>query len=106
MIGAFMKNEAIITYGTWFLRGFCLGMPFMCMDFLGVNVFQSLGKGKVAFVFAILRKIVLEIPLLFVLNVLFPLYGLAYAQATAEMVLAIAAVVMLRRMFLKTGNGI
>lgn len=101
MIGAFMKNETIIAYGTRFLRGFCLGMPFMCMDFLGVNVFQALGKGKVAFVFAILRKIVLEIPLLVVLNALFPLYGLSYAQAVTEMALAVASVVMLKRLFVR-----
>ncbi len=99
MIRAFMKHDAIIAYGTRFLRGFCMGMPFMCMDFLVVNVFQALGKGKVAFVFAILRKILLEIPLLILLNALFPLYGLASAQAVAEMVLAAAAVVMLRRLF-------
>ena len=33
-----------------------------------------------ALAFAILRKIILEIPALYILNSLFPLYGLAYAQ--------------------------
>ena len=42
---------------------------------------------------------VLEIPLLFLLNALFPLYGLAYAQCITEFVLAIAAAVMLVRIF-------
>ena len=60
---------------------------------------QALGKGKYALVFALLRKIVLEIPALFVLNWLFPLYGLPYAQPFAEMVLAAAAVFMLWRIF-------
>lgn len=95
----FMDNEVIISYGTRFLRGFCLGLPFLCMDFLAVGVFQAVGMGKEALIFAILRKIVLEIPALFVLNYLFPLYGLAYAQMTAEIVLAVAAVVVLRRLF-------
>lgn len=95
----FMNNENIIAYGTRFLRGFCLGLPFMCMDFLAVGVFQAVGMGKSALAFAILRKIVLEIPALYVLNLLFPLYGLAYAQVTAEFVLAVAAVVMLARLF-------
>ena len=52
-----------------------------------------------------MRKIILEIPALFILNYLFPLYGLAYAQPLAELVLAIAAVVMLRRIFKKTQKG-
>lgn len=99
LIGAFMRNETIIAYGSRFLRGFCLGLAFMIIDFIAVGVFQAIGLGKAALAFAVLRKIVLEIPALFILNALFPLYGLAHAQACAEFVLAIAAVVMLRRIF-------
>lgn len=99
LIEMFMENEAIVTYGTMFLRGFCLGLPFLCMDFIAVGVFQASGLGKNALIFAILRKIVLEIPALFVLNALFPLYGLAYAQFAAELILAAAAVIVLVRLF-------
>lgn len=101
LISSFMKNEAIVAYGTRFLRGFCLGLPFLCMDFLAVGVFQAVGMGKEALLFAIMRKIILEIPALYILNALFPLYGLAYAQFAAEVVLAAAAVLVLRRMFKK-----
>ena len=73
----------------------------MCMDFIAVGVFQAIGMGRSALVFAILRKIMLEIPALYILNYLFPLYGLTYAQFTAELVLSIAAIVMLRRIFVK-----
>lgn len=100
----FMDNEAIIAYGTRFLRGFCLGLPFLCIDFLAVNVFQAVGMGKEALIFAIMRKVILEIPALYVLNYLFPLYGLAYSQFVAEFVLAIAAVVVLVRLFRKLKN--
>ena len=99
LISLFMDNETIINYGIRFLRGFCLGLPFLCVDFLAVGVFQATGLGKNSFVFAILRKIVLEIPALFILNALFPLYGLAYAQFTAELVLSAAAVFVLMRLF-------
>lgn len=95
----FMKNEVIIGYGTKFLRGLCLALPFLCMDFLAVGVFQACGLGKKALLFAILRKIVLEIPALYVLNYFFPLYGLAYAQPVAEVTLAVAAVIVLLRLF-------
>ncbi len=95
----FMKNKVIVDYGTKFLRGLCISLPFLCMDFLAVGVFQACGFGKKALVFALLRKIVLEIPALFILNYLFPLYGLAYAQFTAELILAIAAVIVLLRLF-------
>ena len=99
LIGLFMDNGEIIAYGTQFLRGMCLGMVFLCTDFMAVGVFQALGMGKNALIFAVLRKVVLEIPLLFLMNTLFPLYGLPYAQVLAEMILAAAAVVMLVRIF-------
>ncbi len=95
----FMENESIIAYGTSFLRGMCFGLPFLCMDFLAVGIFQALGMGKKAFVFAILRKIVMEIPALYILNALFPLYGLAYAQTVTEVILAITAILVLRNLF-------
>ncbi len=144
----FMDNEIIVGYGIKFLRGFCLGMPFLCMDFLAVGVFQAVGMGRYALVFAIMRKVILEIPALYILNYVFgmpflcmdflavgvfqavgmgryalvfaimrkvileipalyilnyvfPLYGLAYAQLTAEVVLAVVAVVVLARLFKK-----
>ena len=100
-VGLFMQDQQIVDYGARFLRGFCLGMTFLAIDFLAVGVFQACGLGKNAFLFAILRKVVLEIPALFILNALFPLYGLAYAQFAAELVLAIAAVIVLARLFRK-----
>ena len=100
-VGLFMQDQQIVDYGARFLQGFCLGMPFLAIDFLAVGVFQACGLGKNAFLFAILRKVVLEIPALFILNALFPLYGLAYAQFAADLVLAIAAVIVLARLFRK-----
>lgn len=99
LIRLFMDNTEIVSYGTAFLRGLCLGMVFLCTDFMVVGVFASLGMGKYSLIFAVLRKVVLEIPLLFLLNAIFPLYGLAYAQFMAEFLLAIAAVIMLLRIF-------
>lgn len=104
LITMFMKNQSIVAYGTRFLRGFCLSLPFLCMDFLAVGVFQACGMGKKSLVFAIMRKIVLEIPALFLLNWLFPLYGLAYAQPAAELILSVTAVLVLMNMFRKLQN--
>lgn len=99
IISMFMKNESIVAYGAAFQRGFCFALPFLCIDFLALGVFQSCGMGMKSFIFAVVRKIVLEIPALFVLNWMFPLYGLAYAQFVAELILGTIAVVVLVRMF-------
>lgn len=55
--------------------------------------------GKRERVFAIIRKVLLKIPLLFILDYLNPLYGLASAQSVTEMVLSVTAVTMLIRIF-------
>lgn len=99
LVALFMKNDVIIGYGSRFLRGLCLATPFLATDFLAVGVFQACGMGKKSLIFAVMRKIVLEIPALYILNALFPLYGLAYAQFTAEAILAGAALIVLARMF-------
>lgn len=98
-VSLFMKTPVIVDYGSHFLRGFSIGLPFLCMDFLAVGVFQAVGMGKEALIFALLRKVALEIPALVILNAMFPLYGLSSAQSVAEVILAIAAVVVLRRLF-------
>jgi Na+-driven multidrug efflux pump len=66
---------------------------------MAVGVFQACGMGKRSLLFAILRKIVLEIPAIFIWNAVWPMYGLACSQATAEVILATAAVIMLRKIF-------
>lgn len=101
LISLFMANDAIVAYGSKFLQGMCLSLPFLCMDFIAVGVFQACGMGKKSLVFAIMRKIVLEIPALFLLNYLYPLYGLAYAQTVSEIILALAAVFTLVSLFKK-----
>jgi len=93
----FMENETVVTYGAAFLRGFCFATPFLALDFLAVGIFQACGLGKYSFFFAIARKIVLEIPAIIILNKLFSMYGIAYSQLCAELVLAFIAVFLIRK---------
>ena len=99
LVGLFIENAHVIELGSAFLRGLILSMPFMAVDFLGVGMYQACGMGKMSLAFAVMRKIVLEIPTLFVLNALFPMYGLAYAQPFAEFVLAFAAAAVMLKIF-------
>ena len=101
----FMHDEDVVAYGSRFLVGLILAQPLLCMDFMAVGVFQAVGLGRNSLIFAVMRKIVLEIPALLILNAIFPLYGLAYAQFAAELVLAAAAAVVLRRLFRRLEAG-
>ena len=95
----FIQDEEIVRHGASFLRIAAITIPCMDMDFIAVGVFQACGMGKKALLFAILRKIVLEIPALLVWDHFVPVNGLAAAQPTAEFILAIAAVVSLGKIF-------
>lgn len=99
LVAIFMDEPKVVELGGAFLRGLSFALPFLAMDFLAVGVFQACGMGRKSLVFAIMRKILLEIPALFVLNSVFPMYGLAYAQFVAEFILAIAAVLVLKKIF-------
>lgn len=101
VVTLFMKNESIVAYGSAFLRVMSLALPPLCLDFIAVIVFQACGLGRRALIFAVLRKATLEIPALLILNTVYPLYGLPWAQVVAEMGMAVAAVVMLRGIFRK-----
>lgn len=102
----FIDNSSIVNYGKSFLRGLSIAQPFLNMDFMAVGVFQATGMGSLSLIFAVLRKIVLEIPAIVLLNKVFPLYGLAYAQAAAEIILAAAAAAVLIKIFKKLEKNV
>jgi len=94
----FMKNDNISHIGGLFLRGFGISLIFMCIDFMAVGVSQSFGMGRYALIFSILRKAVLEIPLMLAYNYLFGLNGIAFCQCTAEIVMSIAGFIVLKKL--------
>lgn len=87
----------MVHYGAALLPGFLLALPFMCVDYMCVSVFQAIGDGKKSFYLAFLRKIVLEIPALVLLNYFVPLYGMSYATLCTEVILAVLSVKLLHK---------
>ncbi len=103
LVRLFLNNAEVVAYGSVFLRGACLAIPFLAVDFTCVFTFQSVGMGGTTLMLALCRKLLLEIPLLFALNWAFPLYGLPYAQPVTEVVLALLGLAMLRRVLREKG---
>lgn len=99
LVGFFMKNDEIIRIGSRFLIGCALSIPFMCVDFVVVGISQSFGMGKYAFVFSVVRKAVLEIPLILIFSKVIGLYGLAISGCCAEFVMSIIAATVLRKLW-------
>ncbi len=99
LVRLFMDNDTIVYIGARILRGFCFTLVFLAVDFIAVGVFQACGKGSLSFIFAVLRKVVFEIPFIIIFNKAVPLYGLAYSQTFAEILLCIIAIIVLLRFF-------
>lgn len=101
IIRMFMDNDDIVRTGAWFLSGFGISLPFLCIDFMVVGISQSFGMGKYALSFSFIRKLLFEIPLILILNTLFKVMGIAYAQCSTEILMAIVAVFVQRALLKK-----
>lgn len=98
LIGVFITTEAASRdYGARFLRILSLGGPFSACAYSIISFFQAVKRGKRSFVLAILRKGVLDIPMMFALGALFPVYGIVAATPLADAACCVVAVVMFAR---------
>lgn len=88
----FMDVDVIVEQGAWFLNGFGTSLVFLCIDFMVVGISQSFGMGKVALIFSFVRKLFLEIPFIVLLNHLAGVRGVAYAQCSTEVIMAMVAI--------------
>ncbi|MGN1367300.1 MAG: MATE family efflux transporter [Aristaeellaceae bacterium] len=103
--GAFMDDAQTVAYGSSFLYAMSLSVPFLALDFLAVGVFQAVGRGSLSLLMALARKAVLEIPALFLLNAIWPLYGLSCAKLLTEVCMAAIGTFLLLRLIRRIEAG-
>ena len=95
LIGMFISGETdSLRYGATFLRILCLGGPVSACAYSIISFFQAVNRGRKSFILAILRKGVLDIPLMFVLGTCFPVYGVVWATPAADCVCCIVALAL------------
>ena len=84
IVGSFISNEETIQWGCRFLRGRCIALPFMMLGYQAVNYMNAIGKGKVSFLLAIIRHIVLIIPLTMIMNHMWGINGLIWSLVVSD----------------------
>ena len=92
MVGCFIHTSPADVYGVIYLRILCIGCPFSALAYTMISFFQAVKQGKNSLLLALMRKGMLDIPLLFLLNVYFPPFGLAWATPLADMACCLAAI--------------
>ena len=97
LAGVFMRDAVTVNYAAAFLRRMVTAMPLMSVAYPMIIQFQAMGRVRESLVCSILRKGVLDIPLLFLMDALVPLYGLMWVQPIVDFIsLAVAVILYLR----------
>ena len=82
--GLFIGDAQTVALASQFLRVRVLATPLMFLCFFTVYLFQAFGKGRVSLFLGVSRWLALNIPMLFLLNAIFGMFGIVWAQAAAD----------------------
>ena len=96
MTQIFINNEQVILYSVKIMRAMLIATPLMGIQSLLRATFQALGKGKPAFVLALVRDLS-YIPAIFVLNKYFGFSGFIYATPFAHTCTFLLAIFLFAR---------
>ncbi len=82
-----------------FLRILCIAVPLMIINFQMNFTFQAMGKGKQSLLLSSLRQGVVNIPLMFIMNHFFGLYGLVFTQIISDILTTAISFVLYKGVF-------
>ena len=94
LVQFFIKDQETIYEGQRFLSIIALGVPLCAITYTMNTVFQATGQRKKSFILSILRKGLLDIPLMFLFRGMFERLGVVMATPVAEGISAIIAFVL------------
>lgn len=93
----FLSDTQALSMASSFLRIRVLATPLMFLSFFTVYLFQAFGKGKISLFLGVVRWLVFNIPMLFILNELFGMYGIVWSQVTADTLTVLLSFYVLHR---------
>ncbi len=96
-IELFISDASTVMQGAEFLRGRCFALPLMMAGYLIVNYMNAVNRGKVSFLIAVIRHLVIIIPVMLVMNYLWGMTGLIWSQLVSDILSTIFAVIIFVR---------
>lgn len=85
----FISDAETVEMASVFLRIRVLATPLMFLSFFTVYLFQAFGRGKISLFLGVVRWLGFNIPMLFLLNTIFGMYGIVWSQVTADILTVI-----------------
>ena len=98
----FIKDEETVRYSAAFLRRMVVAMPLMSVCYPMIIRFQAMGRVKESLIVSVLRKGVIDIPLLFLMDALQPLCGIMWVQPIVDGIALTAAILLYRKLIPNT----
>ena len=89
LLWLFIGDRATVTLGADFLRVRALATVMMFLSFIYVHFFQAVGRGDYALLLVVLRWLAVNIPMLFLLDALFGMYGIVWSQLVSDTIVAL-----------------
>ena len=80
----FISDAQTVEMASGFLRIRVLATPLMFLSFFTVYLFQAFGMGRKSLFLGVTRWLVFNIPMLFLLNGIFGMYGIVWSQTAAD----------------------
>ena len=94
IVNAFISEAETVRFGIEFLQARCFATPMMFLSFHMIHLMNALGRGKISLSLAVIRQIILNIPILFILNAMFGMTGIIWTQTIADFLNVIASYVI------------
>ncbi len=89
----FISDSDVVSYGVKMLVGYTLSGPFIGILFTNMNCLQSTDNAIYATILSVLRQGILLIPLLYLLNALFGVNGVAVGQSLTDGIAIVLSII-------------
>jgi Na+-driven multidrug efflux pump len=94
IVGIFSGDPNMLDAGVALMQAQCLALPLHAQSQIATGLFQATGKGVNAAILGLSRQIIALLPCVIILPLIFGLWGLTHAQAAADVLAFLIAIVM------------
>ncbi|MDO4554510.1 MAG: MATE family efflux transporter [Lachnospiraceae bacterium] len=105
IVSVFLTDQSAFDYAVQFARVLLCTGPAFGIYYVFTNALQAMGAAKASLVVNVSRQGLVYIPALFILNALFGITGLVWAQPAADVISIIMGIIMYLLLMKKNTGG-
>ncbi len=102
----FIADSETVAYSQQFLKIICLICPLQAVTMIVITVFQAMGGGIKPLILSFMRKGIIDVPLMFLLNGMVGIIGIACSTPITEIIACVVSIFLIIPTFLSLKKGI